>query len=158
MPTLNPFMVIYDTKKHKHGIDLSKIREMESDSFNGHNVKFSDGKVIYVDALTLMDIQTEWDRWRLGKRFTEIDCRDKESSKRAISYIPEIKNVAFNPPLTVVIWGDDTKTFVKCSEDENYDPEKGLAMAIAKKALGNKYDCPRVIDEWVDKKWEKSNK
>ena len=33
-----------------------------------------------------------------------------------------------------------------------------LAMAIAKKALGNKYNAPRVIDEWVDKKWEKSNK
>lgn len=50
--------------------------------------------------------------------------------------IPEIKKVHFNDPATVVLWADGTKTVVKC-ENEEFDPEKGLAMAIAKKALGN---------------------
>ena len=51
--------------------------------------------------------------------------------------VPGIKKVHFNKPATVVIWEDDTKTIVKCQPGEKYDAEKGLAMAIAKKALGN---------------------
>lgn len=49
-----------------------------------------------------------------------------------------IKKVYFNDPVTVVLWADGTKTIVRCGEDDIYDPEKGLAMAISKKALGNK--------------------
>lgn len=50
----------------------------------------------------------------------------------------EIKNVYFNDPVTVVLWTDGTKTIVRAQNNEPYDPEKGLAMAFAKKALGNK--------------------
>ena len=49
-----------------------------------------------------------------------------------------IKQVVFNDPATIVIWEDNTKTVVKCGADDTYDAEKGLAMCIAKKALGNK--------------------
>lgn len=47
-----------------------------------------------------------------------------------------IKKVIFSDPCTIVLWGDGTKTIVRC-ENEEFDKEKGLAMAIAKKALGN---------------------
>lgn len=49
----------------------------------------------------------------------------------------EIKKVIFNNPATIVIWADETKTVVKAQNNELFDPEKGLAMAITKKALGN---------------------
>lgn len=49
----------------------------------------------------------------------------------------EIKKVIFNPPATIVLWADGTKTVVKCRDNDVFDCEKGLAMAIAKKALGN---------------------
>ena len=45
-----------------------------------------------------------------------------------------IKQVIFNDPATIVIWSDDTKTTVKCN-NEPFDEEKGLAMAISKKFL-----------------------
>ena len=48
-----------------------------------------------------------------------------------------IKKVIFNDPATIIIWADGTKTIVKC-ENEPYDPEKGMAMCIAKRFLGNK--------------------
>lgn len=48
----------------------------------------------------------------------------------------EIKRVIFNNPATIVFWMDGTKTIVK-AENEDFDPEKGLAMAIAKKVYGN---------------------
>lgn len=48
-----------------------------------------------------------------------------------------IKDVIFNDPAVIVLWNDGTKTVVKCSENDIFDHEKGLAMAISKKALGN---------------------
>lgn len=51
----------------------------------------------------------------------------------------EIKEVIYNDPATIVLWEDGTKTVVKAHNDK-FDPEKGLAMAISKKALGNKHD------------------
>ena len=49
-----------------------------------------------------------------------------------------IKKVIFSNPATIVFWDDGSKTVVKCSKRDNFDPEKGLAMAFAKRALGNK--------------------
>lgn len=65
--------------------------------------------------------------------------------------IPKIKNVIFNDPATIVFWGDGTKTVVKCQDDDWYDPEKGLAMAISKKALGNKGNYCNEIKKWLPK-------
>ena len=46
-----------------------------------------------------------------------------------------IKNVIFSGPATIVIWSDGDKTIVKKSDCEaEIDKEKGLAMAIIKKA------------------------
>ena len=45
------------------------------------------------------------------------------------------KKVVRNGPATIVFWKDGTKTVVKC-HDEDYDPEKGLAMALARKLWG----------------------
>ena len=47
----------------------------------------------------------------------------------------EIKKVIVNGPATVLLWSDGTKTVAKCSPDETFDPEKGVAMAIAFKIL-----------------------
>lgn len=60
-----------------------------------------------------------------------------------------VKNVIFNNPATIVLWSDGTKTVVKCQEGDVYDPEKGLAMAISKKALGNKGNFNNVFKKWL---------
>ena len=59
-----------------------------------------------------------------------------------------INRVIFNDPATIVIWNDGSKTIVKAS-NEPFDPEKGLAMAIAKKALGNKGNYYEVFKKYV---------
>lgn len=65
-----------------------------------------------------------------------------------------IKDIIFNPPATIVFWSDNTKTVVK-ADGEFYDPEKGMAMAISKKMLGdNKYEYYNVFKHWL-KKWNK---
>ena len=62
-----------------------------------------------------------------------------------------IKKVKFNPPATIVFWTDNTKTVVKCN-GEDYDPEKGLAMCISKKVLGDKGNYYEVFKKWLPKK------
>lgn len=51
--------------------------------------------------------------------------------------IPGIAKVIYNPPATIILWSDKTKTVVKCCENDIYDPEKGFAMAVIKKLCGN---------------------
>lgn len=50
-----------------------------------------------------------------------------------------IKKVLYSGPATIVFWNDGTKTVVKCAEGDDYTPEVGLAMAISKKVLGDRY-------------------
>ena len=59
--------------------------------------------------------------------------------KAAGVFVPQIDRVTFNGPATIVFWTDGTKTVVKCMEDEDFDPEKGLAMAICKRLYGGKF-------------------
>ena len=72
--------------------------------------------------------------------------------------LPEIKEVKFNPPATIVFWDDDTKTVVKTRNGEKFDPEKGLSMAISKKALGNEYDYYETFKKEVGKYNKKMKK
>lgn len=66
-----------------------------------------------------------------------------------MSLFPTIEDVIFNDPATIVIWADGSKTVVKCQDNDAFDPEKGLAMAISKKALGNKSNFNNVFKKWL---------
>lgn len=61
----------------------------------------------------------------------------------------EIKKVIFNNPATIVFWADGTKTVVK-AENEDFDPEKCLAMVIVKKVFGNKSSYFNKIKRWIN--------
>lgn len=60
----------------------------------------------------------------------------------------EITNVIYNDPATIVFWSDNTKTIVKAT-NEKFDPEKGLAMAIAKKYYGNQGNYFNHLKKWI---------
>ena len=65
-----------------------------------------------------------------------------------------IKDVIFNPPATIILWMDGTKTVVKDQGEVFYDPEKGMAMAVAKKAFGNQGNYYNQFKKYIDI-WEK---
>ena len=129
------------------------------------------------------DITVEVDRLLSedsGKSVAEYYCQDIEFmksveeqlssvSKKSVAYgwsitdsriEYDIKDVIFKDPATIVFWKDGTKTVVKAI-DEEYDPEKGLAMAIAKKRYGNKWSYYNVFKHWLKKykkpEWRKIN-
>ena len=62
--------------------------------------------------------------------------------------IPDIKNVIFNPPATIVFWSDNTKTVVKCMEGREFDKWEGLSMAICKKLFGKKFK--HTFKKWCE--------
>lgn len=95
-------------------------------------------------------VNYEYDRVSPKKIFEDMIYMSHYRSLNE-TYLPSIKKVIFNDPATIVIWDDGTKTVVKC-DCELYDPEKGLAMAIAKKALGNKGNYYETFKKWVPEK------
>lgn len=76
-----------------------------------------------------------------------VEYNRMSSSRR----VPLIKDVKLNGPATIIFWADNTKTVVKCGDEDDYDLEKGIAMAIAKKALGNKGNYYNEIRKCIDK-------
>ena len=102
--------------------------------------RFDSNYMGYSDSIKYIkqDIKILEEVWRKVSRYINFDNTT-------------IKDVIFNKPATIVFWTDGTKTVVKCQNDDIFDPEKGLAMAIAKKAFGNKGNYCNEIKKWTDK-------
>lgn len=62
----------------------------------------------------------------------------------------DIKKVIFNNPATIVYWTDGVKTVVKVNEEESFDKEKGIAMAVAKRFFGGKGNYYDHIKPWLE--------
>lgn len=54
-----------------------------------------------------------------------------------MTYIPTIKRVIINEPAVIILWSDGEKTIAKCEDMDTFDAEKGFAIALAKKFVGN---------------------
>lgn len=80
--------------------------------------------------------------------FNEI----KEEHKMSRNWI---KKVIFNNPATIILWKNGDKTVVKCGEHDAYDPEKGLAMAIAKYACGNQGNYYDIFKKYLPEDYKK---
>ena len=86
-----------------------------------------------------------------GKSMMQLRYSEEMMKKITFNNPELIKNVIFNDPATIVFWNDGTKTVVK-AENEEFDPEKGLAMAISKKFLGNKGNYYETFKKWLPEK------
>lgn len=99
--------------------------------------------------------QDALDNARYAAQAQAMYNRTYEKEARAAMSTASIKNVIFAPPATIVYWSDGSKTVVKCSEKDVFDPEKELAMAIAKRCGGNKGSYYKEIQSWVEKSGKK---
>ena len=90
------------------------------------------------------------------KNFTDYTKKHKRITPPMPVIFPEISKVIFSEPATIVYWSDGTRTVVKVQEGDVFDPEKGLAMAISKKAFGNSGSYYRAFDKWIGK-YDKEN-
>lgn len=103
------------------------------DRYHGHTI------------LTLDITGEDSDRFNFGlPRFTLPDIVGELKRLPSFNSSIKVKKVIFHDPATIVYWKDGTKTVVKC-QDEEFDKEKGLLAAIAKKAYGNKGSFNNII-------------
>jgi hypothetical protein len=72
-----------------------------------------------------------------------------EISEKLESYIPKQIIIREDSKTTIVIWEDDSKTIVHCSEDEPFVPEFGVAMATMNKIYGNRTKFKKFINEKI---------
>ena len=115
---------------------------------------------VYVDKRRVRSIiLCKYNKWDIHLHNNELRyCRnDVEVTKKAFNSLYGISNikskiekVIFNDPATIIFWNDGTKTVVK-ADDEPFDPEKGMAMAISKKVLGNEGNYYKVFKKWLPK-------
>ena len=77
--------------------------------------------------------------------------------------IPEVREIRYNGPATIVFWEDNTKTVVKVQPgEEYYDPDKAFAMAVCKKLFGNKFNrhltkAQKAFEKSCEEEYEKYN-
>lgn len=145
-------------KKEPFKIDYTAFKKPNATE----QIQDSVTKVIYKEINKMYEnnihqmIRSEFDPYTYVTLYDKIDSNRKAISMAAMMQIDPksaIKKVIFNDPATIVFWLDGTKTVVKqqsCDKKKKFDPEKGLAMAIAKKALGNQGNYFNAIREWVD--------
>lgn len=97
---------------------------------------------------TILEMEKFWADNEKKKRAAEI-IKHEFNLPTDRNRLPYIKQVIFHDSATIVYWTDGTRTVVKCQDGDVYDPEKGLAMAICKKALGNKGNYCNVFKKWL---------
>ena len=99
---------------------------------------------ILVDIKTRLNSEVKNDMYK----YVENDIEQTKNLYYGLSLT--IKDVIFNPPATIVFWMDGTKTVVKDQGEVFYDPEKGMAMAVAKKAFGNQGNYYNQFSKYLD--------
>lgn len=95
-----------------------------------------------------------------GGRTTNSYANSKSTNEEASVHVyapfelmPKIEKVIFNPPATIVQWKDGSKTVVKCQDGDEFDWEKGLAMAYVKRAFNNErtyYGLFKKNEPWMN--------
>ena len=154
---------LYDPYGHHIGFVNNFYTKLGSAQMN---LELEDGRTFQFNPGDLLrDRQGDWHIRKLEESMLDsmryihwADCVMEEATKKKEETnmtAASIKNVIFAPPATIVYWSDGSKTVVKCSEKDVFDPEKGLAMAIAKRCGGNKGSYYKEIQNWVEKSGKK---
>lgn len=139
---------LYDSKGQLIGYTRTVEKDLHDDLMKvilstGHELVFGP-----------CDLTSDRDgNWRIRSGALYPRCEGKKTASAMST--AAIKDVIFAPPATIVYWSDGSKTVVKCSEKDVFDPEKGLAMAIAKRCGGNKGSYYKEIQNWVEKSGKK---
>ena len=68
------------------------------------------------------------------------------------------KRIIHNGNATIVFWNDNTKTVVRCAEDDTQDNYNAFCAAYCKKVFGNNSHLKRVIKDAENARPEKRDK
>ena len=130
---------------YKYGVEL---KDLHNDLSENGVFWFSEESLFTQEEIDKEKMEVE----ACHKAQTELNNTFYEYLCKAFGLPPrhaEIKKVIFNTPATIVFWSDEKKTVVKCADNEAFDEEKGLAMAISKRVLGNQGNYYNEFKKWL---------
>lgn len=61
----------------------------------------------------------------------------------------KVHKIIFSDRYTIVFWTDNTKTIVKQSEEDDYDPYAAVAQAYVKKIFGSNSRFQKMVDHYL---------
>ena len=74
----------------------------------------------------------------------------RQKDRNAAMNAFDVQKVIFNPPATIVFWGDGTKTIVLTMSGESFDMYHGFTAALAKKVYGNSTRVRKTAHSFED--------
>lgn len=93
---------------------------------------------------------------KLVKEEKKTKCHDADDAvslcDQYLAKPVKILKVIFDREATIVCWEDGSKTVIEQAMCESFDPDKNLALAIAKKYYGNDDSYQDVLKKWIPKK------
>jgi hypothetical protein len=111
---------------------------------------------MYLSTATKKDGEYDWINgyWKVVNNHWAKQEIKKIDNKEII--IPQVKNIIFNNPATIVYWQDGTKTVVKTMHGDTFNEEYGVAMAYMKKIFGSSTGFKKLVAKY--KKEDGKNK
>lgn len=139
------------TKSYISGISSSGGLTIDTTSYNEYR-EFVD-YCLYGKKEELMNIEHDEKEQVIDHKFLEgfehIMKKDTTMREKAAQLVDK---VLVHGPALIVFWKDGSKTVVKCTNEE-FDLEKGVAMAFIKRVFGNKGNYNAfltfIIDMWT---------
>lgn len=157
--TLAGMMIQHGEPKHK---DIAAYMQDDDVQFVSVFAKIKDTLVSWRydengPSCSITDTDNDVDKIfdKLNKLDEAVEEEEEESDLDEILMIPAAKagcmtpngivtdprelvdKIISNPPATIVFWKNGDKTVVRCSKDDAYDVEKGVAVAFLKYMFGN---------------------
>ena len=129
--------------------DLEKCIIMNLGNREENNMNNNKYDMEVDNGINVIDKYMEGMIYEIGVPSLHPTLRKEVAAEHIYNGVPEIKKVIFNDPATIVLWKDGTKTVVKAQDKEEFDKEKGLAMAISKKSLGNEGQYYDTFKKWL---------
>lgn len=105
-----------------------------------------DAMTRYEKALLYNDIKKSSEELEKENKLQEKE-RIKSQNKRLRQMI---KKVIFSNDRTIVLFDDGTKVIVQCQPEDEFDKEKGLAVACMKKLFENTNVFNDVMRKWCN--------
>lgn len=101
----------------------------------------SDSITVRAESPTIYSDMLDYCKDELNRRPTM-----KNENKISKPKFVDVKRIIHSGPCTIVFWEDNTKTVVRCSENDIYDEYSAFCSALAIKLYGTNSHLKKVIE------------
>lgn len=132
-------------------ISKSAIRSlfMDTDDVASNYPEIKPKRILHDPEYFKRSIETMYVMNDIFKGYIMEDVMRTNKMFYRIGLIPT--KIIYNPPATIVLWADGTKTVVKCSAEDEYNEYYGFLCALSKKMFGTNSHLKKLIDEKAER-------